>query len=221
MARRPASEQFDGLKEVRNAAFLLFGRYGYDGVSIDAIAKESGTSKSALYWHFKNKEALFKDCLEQLHRMFLETIFEPMERTEDPAEAVILFFQKTIQLLKDDRVQSGIAGYWMESGNMHPEELIELHVSFNQRIIGIFNAVFIKGKESGLFTITEPTEKLASTIIHTLEALFIPLRGQTSADKVEIAGVLAGVLFRAYLPSHDIAEQAVRLIYENFEDQSS
>lgn len=101
---------------------------------------------------------------------------------------------------------------------MHPQQLIEAHESFNQHIIEILENMLIKGRDEGLFKITEPTDELARTIIHTLEALFIPLRGQTSIDKVQVASVLAGILFRAYLPSHEFAEQAVSLIYENFED---
>ncbi|WP_290648466.1 helix-turn-helix domain-containing protein, partial [Aquisalimonas sp.] len=50
-------------EHVRDAAFRLFGRHGYDGVSIDTIARAVGLSKGALYWHFDGKEALFKECL--------------------------------------------------------------------------------------------------------------------------------------------------------------
>ena len=49
MPRRPASEQGDTLREIREAAFNLFGRYGYDGVSVGDIAHAAKLSKGALY----------------------------------------------------------------------------------------------------------------------------------------------------------------------------
>ena len=48
MARKPAHEQFDTLKAIQDCAFDLFGRYGYDGVSIGDIstAAKLSTMKS-------------------------------------------------------------------------------------------------------------------------------------------------------------------------------
>ena len=69
MARKPANAQADTLQDIRDGAFALFGRYGYDGVSIDDIAKAAGLSKGALYWHFKGKDQLFLDCLKRLHAL--------------------------------------------------------------------------------------------------------------------------------------------------------
>lgn len=112
----------------------------------------------------------------------------------------------SMQSLKS-RAQASIAGCWMESGNIHTKQLTNVRENF-----------LIEGRDEGLFKITEPTNELAKTIVHTLEALFIPLRGQTSTDKIEIAGVLTGILFRAYFPSHGYAEQAVNLVYENLKD---
>src|SRR5689334_19298278 len=42
MPRKSASLQADTLNNIRDSAFQLFGRSGYDGVSIDAIAKSAG-----------------------------------------------------------------------------------------------------------------------------------------------------------------------------------
>lgn len=218
MARRPASEQFDGLREVRFAAFRLFGRYGYDGVSIDAIAKAAGTSKSALYWHFKNKQALFLDCLEELQRVFYGHVFEPMTREEDPRAAMILFFNGALRLLRDPRIQEGIAGYWLESGTVPSDEILEVHNHFNERIKAVVKTVLDTGAAQNAFQLEEPTDRLAKTIISTLEALVLPLRGQTLSEKDELVGVLAGIMFRAYLQDTQLAKQAVDLIYLDLEN---
>lgn len=218
MARRPASEQFDGLKEVKAAAFQLFGRYGYDGVSIDAIAKSAGTSKSALYWHFKNKQALFLECLEELQHIYYGHIFEPMSRSDDPRGSMILFFNGALKLLREPRIQQGIAGYWLESGSIAPQEVLESHQRFNQKITRVLEKVLSDGAEQGAFHLEEPVERLAKTIISTLEALLLPLRGQSLSEKDELVGVLAGIMFRAHLQDSELAKQAVELIYHDLED---
>ena len=168
MARRPASEQFDGQNEISNAAFGLFGRYGYDGVSIDAIAKEAGTSKSALYWHYKNKQALFLDCLNQLQDIFYRTVFEPMTQNPDPGAAMILLFNGALKLLRDERIQNGIAGYWLEAGSIAPKDILLSHQQFNQKISNILQGILLAGQEQKLFEFDQPTDRLATTIILSL-----------------------------------------------------
>jgi AcrR family transcriptional regulator len=43
----------------------LFARYGYDELSMAAIAREAGISKALLYHYFPSKQAYFRAALEQ------------------------------------------------------------------------------------------------------------------------------------------------------------
>lgn len=61
------------------AAWKLFYRYGYDDTTVDAIIKESGTSRGSFYHYFEGKDAL----LSSLSYLFDEKYEELME-TLDP-----------------------------------------------------------------------------------------------------------------------------------------
>lgn len=41
----------------------LFAVHGYAGVSMRAVASAAGVTKPALYYHFRDKEALFEECV--------------------------------------------------------------------------------------------------------------------------------------------------------------
>jgi TetR/AcrR family transcriptional regulator, cholesterol catabolism regulator len=41
----------------------LFARHGYAGVSMREVAGAAGVTKPALYYHFRDKEALFEECV--------------------------------------------------------------------------------------------------------------------------------------------------------------
>jgi AcrR family transcriptional regulator len=57
---RPTSKQTAQLSvDVREAALALFLEHGYDGTSLDAIARAAGTTKASLYVRFEDKESLF------------------------------------------------------------------------------------------------------------------------------------------------------------------
>jgi len=54
----------DTKKKILKVTGSLFAKRGYFGVSMDEIAKEVGVAKSALYYHFESKEALYKELME-------------------------------------------------------------------------------------------------------------------------------------------------------------
>ena len=68
-ADRPApnkgrSRSEEKREQIVNAAAELFIENGFDGISMDRIAKIAGVSKQTVYSHFGNKEDLFRQCIE-------------------------------------------------------------------------------------------------------------------------------------------------------------
>ena len=56
-AQARSAESVDGLVA---AARERFGEFGYEGTSIDEIARDAGRTKGAVYHHFPDKRALFE-----------------------------------------------------------------------------------------------------------------------------------------------------------------
>jgi AcrR family transcriptional regulator len=54
----------------------LFVRRGYHGTSISTISAAANLTKGAIYFHFKNKDALLKRILEEYDQMFLQKAIE-------------------------------------------------------------------------------------------------------------------------------------------------
>jgi len=50
-------------KHLLAAAIDCFARFGYQGTSIDRIARHAGVTKGALYYHFKDKEELLFEAV--------------------------------------------------------------------------------------------------------------------------------------------------------------
>src|SRR5688500_14843312 len=51
-------------QDVREAALELFLEHGYDGTSMDAIARAAGTTKASLYSRFAGKDTVFRAVFE-------------------------------------------------------------------------------------------------------------------------------------------------------------
>ena len=48
----------DARGDLKQTAIDCFARYGYQGTSIDRIAREAGVTKGAIYYHYKDKDDL-------------------------------------------------------------------------------------------------------------------------------------------------------------------
>ena len=60
------ASQGDVRQRILNQATRLFASRGFDGVSIQAIADAVGIRKPSLLYHFKSKDALRQDVLDQM-----------------------------------------------------------------------------------------------------------------------------------------------------------
>lgn len=198
MARKPAHEQFDTLKVLQDRAFDLFGRYGYDGVSIGDISAAAKLSKGALYWHYASKEALYLDCLQRLHALFNGYIFDPMRDEADPVRSLLALFAGIARLLKDPLVENGIAGFWLVPASPETAELEAAQRAFEARSMKVIEGVLGRGVELGRFDLGGDLEDMSRAIISVVEAVVLPLRHQTPDEVRRTLGALARTLFRAY-----------------------
>jgi TetR/AcrR family transcriptional regulator, mexJK operon transcriptional repressor len=74
---------------VELAARALFFKEGYQGVSVDEIARAAGVSKPTLYHHFGGKEELFVHILNSACARLLAPIFDPASETRPVSEVML------------------------------------------------------------------------------------------------------------------------------------
>ena len=75
-------------RQLLDAAERVFVRLGYQGATLDAIAAEAGFTKGAVYWHFRNKEALFLELLAKGLRRHFEDLDQLLTMVESDPEKV-------------------------------------------------------------------------------------------------------------------------------------
>ncbi len=78
--------------ELIEEAIRHFGREGYHGASLDAIASAAGIRKQTLLYYFPTKEALLEACLTKAGERVAQAVVEALagkETTWERAEAVI------------------------------------------------------------------------------------------------------------------------------------
>lgn len=198
MSRKPVHEAPHTLQAIEDHAFELFGRYGYDGVSIGDIAKATRLSKGALYWHFRGKEDLYLHCLTRLHTLFDQVIFDPMRSEPDPLKAVLAVFTGLRHLMQDPRVEKGVAGYWLIPSSPEASRLIDAQRSFERNAVETLREVLRRGHAQGVLDFGADLDDMARAMISQIQACLLPLRHLERDEVQRILSVLARTLFRAY-----------------------
>ncbi len=94
----------DTKAKILEAAFELFGRFGYEGTSVRAISKQSGVNLAAINYHFKNKDNLFWEIMGHTYRELDQTIAELAKESKSTVELAMKtfdYFQKEQYALKN------------------------------------------------------------------------------------------------------------------------
>ncbi|MEU5280600.1 TetR/AcrR family transcriptional regulator C-terminal domain-containing protein [Streptomyces asoensis] len=73
---------------VADTALRLLDEVGLDGLSLRAIARELDVKAPALYWHFKDKQALLDEMATEMYRrMAAATALDPADSWQDRLRA--------------------------------------------------------------------------------------------------------------------------------------
>lgn len=68
--------QADARDRILDAAEELFIQRGYDGVSINDVARGAGAAKGLIFYYFKNKEDLFDSVMDRYYAQHSRAIIE-------------------------------------------------------------------------------------------------------------------------------------------------
>ena len=88
-------------EELVQAALRAITRHG-PGVGVDEIAAEAGTSKTALYRHFADKEQLYLAVAERVSRRILADLVTAAAAHEHPRAALRALVSTYLRLVADD-----------------------------------------------------------------------------------------------------------------------
>lgn len=102
-ARMPIEER---RTQLLDAALRVIDRDGYDGVSIDAIAREAGVTRPVVYGAFDGLGALLTALLDRQQQRAIAQLFAalPTETATDAVAVVDLSGPRLHQMLLDDPV---------------------------------------------------------------------------------------------------------------------
>lgn len=110
-------------RRVADTALDLLNEVGLDGLTLRAIARELDVKAPALYWHFKDKQALLDEMATEMYRrMVADTFLDPADtwrerllKTNRGLRAALLRYRDGAKVFSGSRFTGAVHAEQMES----------------------------------------------------------------------------------------------------------
>ncbi|HSW12724.1 MAG TPA: TetR/AcrR family transcriptional regulator [Solimonas sp.] len=134
MPATPIKRQPDVTRQrLLECAFDEIYRCGFRAASLDAILRDSGVTKGALYHHFDNKTALGYAVVDEVVRPWIEGIWKPLAEAEDFVGTALALSRERLRE-RGDRVLA----YGCPLNNLI-NEMASVDEGFRERLLAIMD----------------------------------------------------------------------------------
>ncbi len=160
-ARKKTADAIPTRDAVFEAAAALFANGGFDGVSVDDIAREAGVNKAMIYYHFADKLALYRAVLaDGLSRM--GAIVHAIASSSDaPPVKLDRFIEAFVRMTETRPWMPALMLREIAEGAPRLDADTMAHMRV---VIMSFVAILAQGQESGVFRRVHPILAYESVI---------------------------------------------------------
>jgi len=88
---------------ILNTAIILFAKAGFDGFRMDVLAKEAKVNKATIYYHFKDKKALYESIILSVPEVVLGLLDEKLKNKVSSKEKFIIFVDTVLYFVQVHR----------------------------------------------------------------------------------------------------------------------
>ena len=152
------SKSNDTKTKIYNAALELFAKKGYKATTVREIAKAVGIQQSAIYNHFKNKEAILDEIIQNLSKSHLINIFEDKEPKElyKKGKAILKQISNMFKLITFDSKTDILFRFMMQELFNNEKIRIFYNEEFYQNNVKKLSVIFFMMMQDEMIEHTDP-----------------------------------------------------------------
>jgi len=138
---------------ILQAATRLFIEQGFDGTSMNDIAEALGVTRTAVYYYYKNKEAILVALTDNITRVAAQLAEQAAQHKDlPPIEALRTLVARHVRLIIDHGAQFRIVE---RSEERLPPKRRAAAAGYRRGVIANFTAVIERGISAGVFRDTD------------------------------------------------------------------
>jgi len=172
-------------------AIDCFARYGYQGTSIDRIASAAGVTKGALYYHFRDKEDLLFEAVQDRIAEFENRVVGAVRPETDPSGALAEIARVCVHIATKNNLRRFILTLMVEALDTNPR-LSEAFRGILRRFRSYLAGIVRVGQEQGVFR-RDVDAGLAAQLFAG-GVIGAELQHYQDPDRVDLARAMDGVV---------------------------
>jgi AcrR family transcriptional regulator len=169
------------VQRILDAAARLFGKEGYRGASMDAVARAAGVSKGLLHYHFQSKEHLLIEAQRLTFRQVHRRIEERVKRGEAGMPTALDGLDAIWSALRDMRAWAPFMVETMSLASQGGETREKLD-AFYAETEGLLTDAIREVFRTELDQLLVPPERLARLVRIQVHGLVVELAYARDAD---------------------------------------
>ena len=143
----------DSRARLLHAAAAEFAARGYDGTSVDRIARTARLNKAMIYYHFRSKAALYGEIYREFLQSVLDRVRAIAASEAPPAEQMAAFVRAIVE---EAQARPHFPPMWLREIAGGGRHLDRATIELLPRVVGALNAIMERGCATGEFRRRHP-----------------------------------------------------------------
>jgi AcrR family transcriptional regulator len=162
----------DTREKILETAMRLFSTQGYGNTSLSQVAKEAQVSKALIFWHFENKDQLFRTALQKTLEPYIINILDDLEGLSELDQIRRLIDEYYAFVSQNMYSVKFVLGLILRD-EKHPDDVVG-HMNELQRVyVNLLADIMESGRQKGLFRATLDPPLDAGLIMSALHGILV------------------------------------------------
>ena len=167
-----ASAAVDTREKILETATRLFSTQGFTNTSLSQVAKEAQVSKALIFWHFENKETLFRTALQRTLEPYFINVAGDLEGLSE-VDQIKRLIDEYYAFVSRNMYSVKFLMSLILREETHPDDVVG-HMNELQRVYrNLLADIIDSGRQKGLFRDAVTPELDAGLIMTALHGLVV------------------------------------------------
>jgi AcrR family transcriptional regulator len=182
---RQAAVRVDTREKILETATRLFSSQGYTNTSLSQVAKEAQVSKALIFWHFENKEKLFRTALQRTLEPYFINVVDDLEGL-DELDQIKRLIDEYYAFVSENIYSVKFVVSLILREEQHPDDLVGHMYELLRVYRNLLADIIDSGRQKGIFrpTVNPPLD--AALVMTALQGILVQgFMGSDAPEKSE------------------------------------
>lgn len=185
----------DAREKILETAKRLFSSQGYANTSLSQVAKEAEVSKALIFWHFENKETLFRTAVQRTLEPYFINVVDELEGLSE-VDQIMRLIDEYYDFVSRNLYSVKFFLSLILRDEKHPDDLVG-HMSELQRVyVNLMADIIESGRQKDVFRPNVTPQLDAGLVMSALHGILVQgfLRNEPPEHSAELLAHLKSTL---------------------------